>query len=218
MRYLFGIRSDSGAGAIRGIAQEHVLAQKYEKGSFDFLELDTKFIGLCGEAGIDLNDEKVKKERNTLASFGEVLDKNFKYKNLESYQQKVEVQLDDLPIPIIGYIDFLFKDTIVDLKTTVRMPSKPTEAQMRQLALYSMAYPKKKVDLFFASPKMHKKFNLKNLSLHKKQLQTVAFSIQKLLSLSEDKHYIASLFFPNVDSWMWSYKAKQDASQIWSLK
>ena len=50
---------------------------------------------------------------------------NFKYKNLESYQQKVEVQLDDLPIPIIGYIDFLFKDTIVDLKTTVRMPSKP---------------------------------------------------------------------------------------------
>jgi hypothetical protein len=56
------------------------------------------------------------------------------------------------------------------------------------------------------------------LSLHKKQLQTVAFSIQKLLSLSEDKHYIASLFFPNVDSWMWSHKAKQDASQIWSLK
>ena len=49
MRYLFGIRSDSGAGAIRGIAQEHVLAQKYEKGSFDFLELDTKFIGLLAK-------------------------------------------------------------------------------------------------------------------------------------------------------------------------
>ena len=85
MRYLFGIRSDSGAGAIRGIAEEHVLVQKYEKGSFDFLELDTKFVGLCGEAGIDLNDEKVKKERNSLASFGEVIDQNFKYKKEEHH-------------------------------------------------------------------------------------------------------------------------------------
>ena len=61
------------------------------------------------------------------------------------------MQLDDLPIPIIGYIDFLFDNTIVDLKTTARIPSKPTEAQKRQMALYSMAYPNKKVDLFFAS-------------------------------------------------------------------
>ena len=80
MRYLFGIRSAGGAGAIRGIASEHVLAQKYEKGSFDFLELDTKFVGLCGEAGFDLNDDKVQKERKILPSFGEVIDKNFKYK------------------------------------------------------------------------------------------------------------------------------------------
>jgi hypothetical protein len=218
MRYLFGIRSAGGAGAIRGIASEHVLAQKYEKGSFDFLELDTKFVGLCGEAGFDLNDEKVQKERKILPSFGEVIDKNFKYKKLETYQEKVEVKFDDLPVPILGYIDFLFKDTIVDLKTTTRMPSKPTEAQKRQMALYSMAYPKKKVDLFFASPKDFKKFSLKDLSLYKNQLETVALSIQKLLSLSEDKHYIASLFFPNVDSWMWSYKAKEDASRIWKLK
>jgi hypothetical protein len=86
------------------------------------------------------------------------------------------------------------------------------------MALYSMAYPKKKVDLFFASPKDFKKFSLKDLSLYKNQLETVALSIQKLLSLSEDKYYIASLFFPNVDSWMWSYKAKEDASRIWKLK
>ena len=165
MRYLFGIRSDSGAGAIRGIAEEHVLVQKYEKGSFDFLELDTKFVGLCGEAGIDLNDEKVKKERNSLASFGEVIDQNFKYKNLEKYQEKVEVKFEDMPIPVIGYIDFRFEGKIVDLKTTTRMPSKPTEAQRRQMALYSMAYPNNSVDLFFATPKEHKKFTLKNLSV-----------------------------------------------------
>ena len=35
-RYLFGIKSDSGAAAVRGIVQESVLANKYETGKFDF--------------------------------------------------------------------------------------------------------------------------------------------------------------------------------------
>ena len=35
-RYLFGIKSGSGAGAIRGTVQEAVLANKYTTGKFDF--------------------------------------------------------------------------------------------------------------------------------------------------------------------------------------
>ena len=61
---------------------------------------------LCGESGIDLKNPRTEKERKSLEGYGKVLDKNFKYKKLEGYQEKVEVQLDDLPIPIIGYIDF----------------------------------------------------------------------------------------------------------------
>ena len=38
-------------------------------------------------------------------------------KILKTYQEKVEVKFDDLPVPVIGYIDFRFKDKIVDLKT-----------------------------------------------------------------------------------------------------
>ena len=159
MRYLFGIKSFSGASAMRGIALEHVLAEKVEKGFYDFDMLDKKFVALCGEAGIDLNEARTEKERKSLEGYGKVLDEKFKYKKLEGYQEKVEVQLDDLPIPIIGYIDFLFDNTIVDLKTTARIPSKPTESQKRQMALYSMAYPDKKVDLFFASSKDSKSFH-----------------------------------------------------------
>ena len=151
-RYLFGIKSDSGAAAIRGIVQESVLANKYETGEFDFNLLEMQFMTKCTESNIDLGDVKVEKERNTLKNFGEILDKNFKYKNLEDYQEKVEVQFDDMPIPVIGYIDFRFKDKIVDLKTSARMPYKPTEAQKRQMAFYSMAYPDNSVDVFFATP------------------------------------------------------------------
>ena len=216
-RYLFGARSPSGASAVRGIAQEFVLADKYEKGAFDFNLLDVKFMSLCSESGIDLGDIKTAKEKKLLKDFGTIIDENFKYKNLVSYQEKGEVPIDDIPVPIMGYIDFRFNDAIVDLKTTTRMPSKPTEAQKRQMALYSMAYPKNSVDLFFASPREHKKFTLKNLSAYKKQLVKVALSIQKFLSISNDKHELASFVYPNLDSWMWS-GIREEAKKIWSNK
>jgi len=216
-RYLFGVKSSSGASAVRGIATEATLANKYEKKTFDFKYLDMHFMSLCAESGIDLGDTKTAKEKKLLEGFGKVIDENFDYENLEAYQEKVSVQIDDLPVPIIGYIDFRFTDKIVDLKTTTRMPTRPTEAQKRQMALYSMAYPKSSVDLFFASPKEHKKFTLKNLSAYKKQLTQVAFGIQKFLSVSDDKHEIASLTYPNLDSWLWT-GMKDEASKIWSLK
>ena len=216
-RYLFGIKSSSGASAVRGIATEFVLADKYEKGVFDYNLLDVKFMSLCAESGIDLGDIKTAKEKNLLKDFGSIIDENFDYKNLEAYQEKVEVPIDDMPVPIMGYIDFRFKDKIVDLKTSTRMPTRPTEAQKRQMALYSMAYPNSSVDLFFATPKEHKKFTLKNLTLYKKQLRKVALSIQKFLSISDDKHELASLMYPNLDSWLWS-GMKEEANKIWSVK
>ena len=216
-RYLFKIKSSSGASAVRGIATEFVLADKYEKGVFDYNLLDVKFMSLCAESGIDLGDIKTAKEKNLLKDFGSIIDENFDYKNLEAYQEKVEVPIDDMPVPIMGYIDFRFKDKIVDLKTSTRMPTRPTEAQKRQMALYSMAYPNSSVDLFFATPKEHKRFTLMNLTLYKKQLRKVALSIQKFLSISDDKHELASLMYPNLDSWLWS-GMKEEANKIWSVK
>ncbi len=216
-RYLFKIKSSSGASAVRGIATEFVLADKYEKGVFDYNLLDVKFMSLCAESGIDLGDIKTAKEKKLLKDFGTIIDENFDYKDLEAYQEKVEVQIEDMPVPIMGYIDFRFKGKIVDLKTSTRMPTRPTEAQKRQMALYSMAYPDSGVDLFFATPKEHKRFTLKNLTLYKKQLRKVALSIQKFLSISDDKHELASLMYPNLDSWLWS-GMKEEANKIWSVK
>ena len=216
-RYLFKIKSSSGASAVRGIATEFVLADKYKKGVFDYNLLDVKFMSLCAESGIDLGDIKTAKEKKLLKDFGTIIDENFDYKDLEAYQEKVEVQIEDMPVPIMGYIDFRFKGKIVDLKTSTRMPTRPTEAQKRQMALYSMAYPDSSVDLFFATPKEHKRFTLKNLTLYKKQLRKVALSIQKFLSISDDKHELASLMYPNLDSWLWS-GMKEEANKIWSVK
>ncbi len=215
-RYLFGVKSGSGAGAVRGIIQESVLADKYNTGKFDFDALEVKFVDTCIEFKLNLEDVKVEKEKKLLKNFGKIIDDNFNYTDLQDYQERVEVELEDMPVPIMGYIDFRFKDKIVDLKTTTRMPSQPSEAQKRQMAFYSMAYPTNSVDLFFATPKDYKKFTLDNLSAYKKQLKKVAFSMQKFLSISNDRHELASLVYPNYDSWTWGYKLKQEAKKIWS--
>ena len=105
-RYLFDATSQGGAGAMRGIAEEFVLSNKYEKGFFDFDLLDFKFMSLCAESNIDLGDVKTIKEKKVLKDYGNIIDKNFDYESLEDYQEKVEVEVEDLPVPIMGYIDF----------------------------------------------------------------------------------------------------------------
>ena len=62
--------------------------------------------------------------------------------------------------------------TIVDLKTTTRMPSRPTEAQKRQMALYSMAYPNLQTNEFNES-------RLKQLRLNK-TIEKNLFKINKI--------------------------------------
>ena len=66
-------------------------------------------MSLCAESGIDLGDIKTAKEKKLLKDFGTIIDENFDYKDLEAYQEKVEVQIEDMPVPIMGYIDFRFK-------------------------------------------------------------------------------------------------------------
>ncbi len=216
MRYLFKVRSPSGAAAVRGNALEFALEKKYCDGKFDYNALEAKFMTMCAESTIRLDSKAAQKEMKLLKDFGKVIDDDFKYDELESYQEKVEVNLEDLPVPILGYIDFRFKDKIVDLKTTTRMPSSPTEAQNRQMALYSMAYPDSGMELFFATPKGHKKFTLENLTEYKKQLEKAAYTIQRFLALSDDKHELASFVYPNFDSWMWGNQMKEEAKKIWT--
>ena len=208
MRYLFKVKSSSGAAAVRGNALEFALEKKYTEGEFDYATLEAKFMTLCAESTIALDTKPAQKEMKSLTNFGEVIDK--------CYQERVEVKLNDLSIPIMGYIDFRFKDKVVDLKTTNRMPSEPTQAQNRQMALYSMAYPSNEIELFFASSKNHKKFKLTNLAEYKKQLEKVAHTIQKFLSISNDKHELASFVYPNTDSWMWGTQMKEEAKKIWN--
>tara|TARA_R110002012_G_scaffold135303_2_gene289019 strand:+ start:270 stop:1040 length:771 start_codon:yes stop_codon:yes gene_type:complete len=222
---LFGIRDKGSASMHRGTSTEFGLAQKYTEDAWEIDQqiVDQKFDQLCQDSLIDVVDERRIKEKQGLKEYNNILNQYFDYTDLEDYQKKIEVTFDDIPVPIIGYIDFIFKDIIVDLKTTARMPSKPTDANKRQMAIYSLAYPNYRADVFYASPKAFNKFiiNEKEIKLHQKQIHSLAIGLMKFLAISDDKEELASIIHPNYDAWTWSEYMKEQSSKIikqWSYE
>lgn len=222
---LFGIRDRGSASMHRGTATEFGLALKYteEAWEIDLDIVESKYNQLCQDDLIDVEDDRRCKEKEQLKEYSNILNKHFDYSNLIYYQKKIEITLEDLPVPLIGYIDFLFEDTIVDLKTTARMPSKASDANKRQMALYNMAYPEYQCNVVYASPKAYSKFVIDNeeIKYHQKQIKSVAFGLMKFLAISDDKEELASIIHPNYDSWTWSeYYKEQSRNKIkqWSYK
>jgi hypothetical protein len=58
---------------------------------------------------------------------------------LAATQIEIEHWFDDVPVKVKGYVDLAFEGVDVDLKTTERLPSKPTPSHVRQVALYRAA-------------------------------------------------------------------------------
>lgn len=225
-QYLFKMRDETSPSAIRGNVLEHCLSliknnDEEIRSHSVFVEnhvLHKKFNEECIGNGFDLDDEKVKKEADKLLKYFENMYVCFKdWKNFNQYQQKIVLNIWDLPIPFIGYVDFISGDNLIDLKTTRAMPSEPSQGHKRQLAMYQMAHQNKNCSLYYVTPTKFNGFTYdkKELEYYSNQTQRVCYAIQKFLSISNDKEELASLVYPDYDSWMWSDNMKLKAKEIW---
>ena len=121
-----------------------------------------------------------------------------------AYQEKIEVMLDDVPVPIIGYIDWTFDGLIIDLKTTKRMPSQISAAHRKQGALYRKAKGNYGVQFLYATPKKSSMLILENDQQDLDELHRAFRAMEKLCGLSDDRAEIEALLCPNYDSFYWS--------------
>jgi hypothetical protein len=137
------------------------------------------------------------------------------------YQEKIELQLPDLPVPIIGYIDLLYENTIRDIKTTARTPSKVSEGHARQVSVYGKAKNCVPIlDYIVVTAKEEKvvSFTVEDVQKHIDTVEQVAFSIMQFLSYSNDKYELANGCYPNIDDWKWGEDEINFAKTIWSIK
>ena len=137
------------------------------------------------------------------------------------YQKKISLQLDEIPIPIIGYIDLQYEGVVRDIKTVSRLPSAIPDTVNRQLSIYALCEKSTPiVDYVYVTSSKAEVITMfvEDVEEHIGVVKRVASSIMDLLSYSNDVNQIAKLFYPNFDDWRWSEGEIKVAKEIWSIK
>ena len=219
---LLGYRGHMGAAAVRGIAAEEgvlhgllhsddvadcvALAEK----SFDHQmgirpdpgkEKQRAAIAGCVEQGL-----------TALQPFGEP---DFSGEG----QSRIEIRLEGVPVPFVGYLDFIWpkRSLVVDLKTTLRLPSKMSASHQRQRALYQAAHPYKAVQFLYVTPKTHGFLEDGDHGQIITEITATAVAMERFLSLSDDAETLTRATVPNFESFYWSRDQIEDAKRVWEI-
>lgn len=208
LKYLFGVKDAAGPGAWRGSAVEAGLdAWLYRPGdeAAALTKAQERFeLDATGESS-----DTIDKERDAIAPM-------FKQAQMGSNgwpvpiarQFRVEHWLDDIEIPIIGYLDYVFDDRLVDLKTTHRCPSSvetASVAHIRQAALYSSARGQI-AQLFYVTTKKWALYEVPAEMVAKAMadLTRIARALRENLARSDTPEDMARLQAPDFNSFYWN--------------
>lgn len=223
VNYLLKRRTPVGPSAHRGTAIECGI----EAGCFD----PAMPLVECQRIGMEkfhsltrLNsDPRVEKEREMIApaieiGLAELRQYGLPEKPADGRQHKIELILDGVPIPIIGYLDLLFPQhgLLVDIKTTSRIPSEMTEAHSLQGAIYSAAMGNHEVRFAYLSGKKISVYVLAEPASHLARITRTAQAIERFLTLSDDGELLTKCFAPDMSSFYWGdQSARTLAAEIW---
>ena len=168
-------------------------------------------------------DERV--ERGKLAAYVEHgLDALRPFGTPTSYQDRIEITLDDVPVPVIGFTDWIFADRglIVDLKTTSRLPLSLSAAHVRQGAVYLKAYGNYGMRFVYVKPARGRdgrvavshELGADDARQHIESLRQVALHLERFLSLSGDPQELVRLVPPpDFSHFRWSGAEVREAGR-----
>jgi hypothetical protein len=110
-------------------------------------------------------------------------------------QHKVEIALEGVGVPVIGYLDWLYPNEILDLKTTLRVPSAMSKTHLRQAAVYKTAHMDRRIRFFYVSDKKAEKHTLTREQYDQamRELIGAARRLERFLALSADPHELAAI-------------------------
>lgn len=132
-------------------------------------------------------------------------------------QVEVKHWFDGIGIPIKGYIDALWPERGLEIKSTNRMGSEISAEHASQTAFYSIC-KKRPFDVLYVSKNKWNLFRLENAEAHLKRLEWAAHAVQDLLTAFPDP-LAATRILPAPDydhPYLWkSEAARTAAAQIW---
>ena len=223
VRYLAKHKAPTNPAMLRGTVIDHAIGnmEKYTNTSIEQAQDEFKaLMNYEKKQGNVFDEEKAETEYNNIEKY---LDVGLPfYKDLGkpvSYQEKVILQFEDLPIDIIGYIDLEYKDCIRDIKTTAKTP-KLTPQVSRQLAIYSTALDKPAFAdyLYVAKTKQEVvTFEVEDVDARINEVYRVALAMMNLLQ-NNDINSLVEQFYPDMTSFMWDQSSIEVAKELWRIK
>lgn len=222
MEKIMGIRGSVGCAAHRGTAAERGIEAGLvnpEKPVAECQELAMKEFDRLAALSTDPNRDK---ERDAVAGIVESgLTELRPYGRPSHCQHKIEWQHPDLPLPFIGFIDFMWQDhgIIVDLKSQLRLTSEIANNHARQVALYAGAqgdnYDGR---VTYVTPKKAATYRVENMRQHVDALVRIAKAIDAFLSVAPTPDELKRLVVPDVDSFYYSDRTtRQKAFEIFGI-
>lgn len=168
-------------------------------------------------------DTRIEKERDTIApsveiALAELRQYGIPDKPEDGRQHKISVDLDGVPVPVIGYLDFKWSahGIIGDLKSTARIPSEISPAHCRQGAIYVRTGSNVQCRMMYISAKKIAVYPVDNVAAHIAEFVRAAKAIENFLSLSDDAELLTKCFAPDTSSFYWGdAPAMRIAQEIW---
>jgi hypothetical protein len=215
MERLLDRRSPTSAVAARGKAVEHGI----HVGLVDA----GREVAACiaaAEAAFDREmaltpDGRRDAERGNLAGYVQHgLAELRQYGSPTAYQDRVEIALDDVPVPLVGYPDWRFDQhgLIVDLKTAERLPSAISNSHGRQGAVYARAHGNYGMRMAYVKPSAGRdgravavyEMSADEVRAHLAALRQIALRLERFMAVSSDPAELAGMVVPDYDAFWWN--------------
>ena len=216
MQKLMGVRSEANAAMIRGIASESGIVHGLFNPDAPLADCVDLALREFDEKLALSNDPKYDKERAGIPGLIEyALLELRQYGVPSSAQDRIEIVLEDIPIPFIGFTDLIYDEhgLIIDIKTTLRMPSEISEYHARQGAIYANAKSNYAMRFAYVKPKPSKgdtracnvyEMSTDDCQTYLTQVREVALRMDRFLSISDVREELAALLGPDFSGFQWS--------------
>lgn len=123
-------------------------------------------------------------------------------------QHRIEMNVrfgeaEDAVIPVIGFLDLVYDDRIIDIKSTLRVPSEMSFAHRLQAAIYSRSSGNNKdVAFCYISPKKSALLRPENIAADQEMVRAIVKRMAAFLSLG-DSNTLRDAVPIIFDSWSW---------------
>ena len=206
MERLIGKKGFVGCAAHRGTAIEHGVAAGLLDLNKPIEECQAEASARYEELAFLSGDPRKEKHRaSVMPAVAVALAELRQYGTPNLVQTKVVHEFEELPVPILGYLDFGWTNhgIVVDLKTQDRLASEISAPHGRQGALY-VHNTNSEMRFAYTTPQKIGVYRLDDPPAHMRALLNICIRMGKFLALSADAAELAALVVPDYGSFYWN--------------